>query len=217
MAMDSAIAAVTSSGALVVCSAGNDGVDVDVTPHYPSSYAENNAQVISVAASDASNNLWLRSNYGVNGGVTLAAPGVEILGLGLAGLYGKMTGTSMATPQVAGVAVLQYASALKAGIDIEGNVLLAQEAKKAMAGSTQAFASTGTHTIPVGIVDALAAVQALDIANLQTAKRQQQATATASVGVWIAVAIVSFGLGGIVVGLAMTLARRLRTDDRLGA
>ncbi len=97
VAMDSAIAAVTSSGALVVCSAGNDGVDVDTTPHYPSSYAENNAQVISVAASDASNNLWLRSNYGVKGGVTLAAPGVELLGLGLAGLYGKSTGTSMSS------------------------------------------------------------------------------------------------------------------------
>ncbi len=109
---------------------------------------------------------------------------------------------------------MQYASALKAGIDVKGNVLLAQEAKKAMAGSTQAFASTGTHTIPVGIVDALAAIQALDIASLQTAQRQQQATATASVGVWIAVAIVCFGLGGIVVGLAMTLARRLRTDER---
>lgn len=233
LAMDTAIAAVTSAGGLVICSAGNDGISVDATPHYPSSYAESNDQVVSVAASDTSNNLWLRSNYGVKGGVTLAAPGVQLLGLGLAGSYIRDTGTSMssescpaeflylsrfvmtslfllpAAPQVAGVAVLQYAHALKAGIDIKSNVQLAQEAKKAMAGSTQAFASIGTHTIPVGIIDAVAAVEALDIAALEVAQRQQ-ATATASVGVWIAVAIVCFGLGGLVVGLAMVLAGRLR-------
>ena len=207
LAMDSAIAAVTSAGGLVVCSAGNDGVDTDATPHYPSSYATTNAQVVSVATSDASNNLWLRSNYGVKGGVTLAAPGVQLLGLGLAGTFMRDTGTSMSTPQVAGVAILLYAHALKAGLDIKGNVQLAQEAKKAMAGSTQPFGSIGTHTIPVGIVDAVAAVEALDIAALQATQRQQ-ATATASVGVWIAVAIVCFGLGGLVVGLAMTIAHR---------
>ena len=216
LAMDTAIAAVTNAGGLVICSAGNDGVSQDVTPQYPSGYAQTNNQVVSVAASDTSGNLWLRSNYGVKGGVTLAAPGVQLLGLGLAGTYIKSTGTSMAAPQVAGVAVLQYAHALKAGIDLTGNAQLARLAKSAMAGSTQPFASVGTHTIPTGIVNAVAAVEALDIAALQTAQRQRQATATASVRVAVAIAVVAFGVGGIVVGLATTLAfkRRevLRTD-----
>ena len=92
LAMDAAIAAVTSAGGLVFCSAGNEGADVDNTPHYPSSYAETNSQVVSVGASDANGNLWVRSNYGVKGGVTLAAPGVSVLGLGLAGSYIKDTG-----------------------------------------------------------------------------------------------------------------------------
>ena len=108
------------------------------------------------------------------------------------------------------MAVLQYAYALKSGIDINGNVRLAQEAKKALAGSTRAFTSVGTHAISAGIVDAVAAVEALDIAALQIAQRERQATATASVGVAIAIAVVAFGVGGIVVGLAMTLVHRRR-------
>lgn len=97
--MDAAIAAVTSAGGLVFCSAGNKGSDVDTKLHYPSSYSETNNQVVSVGASDASGNLWSRSNYGVKGGVTLAAPGVSVLGLGLAGTYVRQTGTSMSSKQ----------------------------------------------------------------------------------------------------------------------
>lgn len=115
-----------------------------------------------------------------------------------------------AAPLAAGVAVLQYAYALKNGIDISANVRLAQEAKKAMAGSTREFTSVGTRAISAGIVDAVAAVEALDLAALQIAQRERQATATASVGVSIAIAVVAFGVGGIVVGLAMTLVHKRR-------
>ena len=108
------------------------------------------------------------------------------------------------------MAVLQYAYALKNGIDISSNVRLAQEAKKAMAGSTREFTSVGTRAISAGIVNAVAAVEALDLAALQIAQRERQATATASVGVSIAIAVVAFGVGGIVVGLAMTLVHKRR-------
>ena len=66
---------IRSSDSLFVCCAGNDGSDDDLTPHYPSSYQEDN--VISVASTDAFDNLSSFSNWG-NNSVHVAAPGSEI-------------------------------------------------------------------------------------------------------------------------------------------
>lgn len=94
-AMDTAANAVTAAGALLVCSAGNDGEDADTVLHFPSNYAATNRAVISVGASTQQGALWPQSNTGAKG-VTVAAPGVQMLGLGLGSLYTKLTGTSMA-------------------------------------------------------------------------------------------------------------------------
>lgn len=101
--LQTALDAAQTHGTLFVASAGNDGVDTDVTPHYPSSM--NNTIVLAVAASTDVDGLWAQSNFGKTT-VQMVAPGVSVLNLGLAGLYVKMTGTSMATPHVTGAAAL---------------------------------------------------------------------------------------------------------------
>lgn len=100
---------------LVVCSAGNEGDDNDVTPHHPSGY--DLANIISVAATDENDELavWdlghsrsASSNYGKTT-VDLAAPGSSIMTTGLNGVYENFQGTSSSAPIVAGVAALLLA------------------------------------------------------------------------------------------------------------
>ena len=99
------LAAARSAGALVVASAGNDGIDNDFSPHYPSSYDLDN--IISVAAINRQGGLAGFSNYGVTS-VDLAAPGDSIYSTDNVSdtSYRTASGTSMAAPHVSGVAAL---------------------------------------------------------------------------------------------------------------
>lgn len=103
-----AIAAANDAGILFVCAAGNESEDVDDTPSFPSAYAGSSGGTISVAAVDQSGNLASFSNYG-HGSVSLAAPGVQIASTYPQNGYANLSGTSMATPYVAGIAVLLWA------------------------------------------------------------------------------------------------------------
>jgi subtilisin family serine protease len=102
-----AIKAANSKGILFVAAAGNDASNNDQTPSYPASYDVQN--VISVAASDHKDQMASFSNSGVRT-VHVAAPGVDIWSSVPGSKYQKMSGTSMATPHVAGLAALVKAA-----------------------------------------------------------------------------------------------------------
>jgi thermitase len=106
-ALEDAIRAAGDEGILFVAAAGNNSTDNDKRKHYPSNYDLPN--VISVAALDNSDLLASFSNFGAKT-VHVAAPGKEIVSTWLNDGYREASGTSMATPHVAGIAALILAS-----------------------------------------------------------------------------------------------------------
>ncbi|WP_395736944.1 S8 family peptidase [Prosthecobacter sp.] len=94
-----------TAGILLSICAGNQGVNNDTTPNYPSGYTH--ANIIAVGNHDRTDARWSGtsnpSNYGAVS-VDLFAPGREINGPILGTSYSLYTGTSQATPYVTALA-----------------------------------------------------------------------------------------------------------------
>ncbi|WP_285765489.1 S8 family serine peptidase [Peribacillus sp. SI8-4] len=104
-ALNKAVQEAAKKGILIVAAAGNEGdMGKNVQRVYPAAYSN----VISVAATDERDKRPYYSNY--DSTVDIAAPGDEILSTLPHGKYGWMSGTSMASPMVAGVAALIWSN-----------------------------------------------------------------------------------------------------------
>ncbi|MEX0720723.1 MAG: S8 family peptidase [Balneolaceae bacterium] len=109
--VDAAIRFADSTGVLMVSGSGNDGQNVDSTDSYPSRFYDDGGfaeNYLSVGASSWESDSTLAagfSNYGKET-VDLFAPGVDVYSTYPNNEYKMNSGTSMASPVVAGVAAL---------------------------------------------------------------------------------------------------------------
>ena len=133
------------AGAIFIAAAGNEYNNNDTSPTYPSTYQVEN--VMSVAAIDNRGAKADFSNYGKKT-VHLGAPGVNVMST-TGGSYKSYSGTSMATPHVAGVAALLWAN--EPG-------LTAAEVKERLVATVRPLASMKGKTRTGGMVDAYGAL-----------------------------------------------------------
>ena len=117
---------------LYVIAAGNSNVNNDVTPHGPCALPA--ANILCVGASDENDRRASFSNYGANS-VDVFAPGTSILSTYPPASYVYMQGTSMASPNAAGVAALVLSAKPGASaLDVKSAIMASTEAKPDLAG-----------------------------------------------------------------------------------
>lgn len=154
-----ALTAASSAGIVLVAAAGNSGPD-DNTVEYPAKYAE----VIAVSATDNADAITSWSSRGPD--VELAAPGASILSTYKGTGYATLSGTSMASPHVAGTAALVLNGPLARDLNGDGTIDVnydtngngkwdVAEVRAAMAGTADDLGAAGKDNYyGYGLVDA---------------------------------------------------------------
>jgi len=138
-AFQDSITSAWNAGKIIIAAAGNNG---NTTVQYPANYAN----VLSVASTDSADAKSSFSTYGT--WVDVAAPGSSIYSTANGGGMTTMSGTSMATPVVAGLAAL-----LKSKNTAASNATIVNR----ITGTADAITGTGSYWIH-GRVNAYRAV-----------------------------------------------------------
>jgi subtilisin family serine protease len=114
-ALDNAVRNLGSTGVLVALAAGNESQDANnVSPA-----RTNHQNVVTVSAMDSNDNFASFSNYGSP--VDYCAPGVSVNSTWIGGGYRSISGTSMASPHVAGLLLLRGSTNLNTDGTVNGD------------------------------------------------------------------------------------------------
>src|SRR3954468_4127329 len=117
---------------LYVIAAANDNVNNDVTPYGPCALPA--ANIMCVGASDENDRRASFSNYGASS-VDVFAPGTAILSTYPTSGYAYLQGTSMASPNAAGVAALVLSAGPAASaLDVKSAIMASTDAKADLSG-----------------------------------------------------------------------------------
>ncbi|MFT5757260.1 MAG: serine protease [Alteromonadaceae bacterium] len=143
-AMVDAINATQAADILFVAAAGNSALDNDSNPHYPSSYSHDS--VFSIASTTHSDSMSSFSQWGLTS-VDMGAPGSDILSTTPGGGYASYSGTSMATPHVAGVAALVLSvNADLTFLELKNLLMNSGDYNPALSGKTVSGKRLNAHT-----------------------------------------------------------------------